>query len=51
MKSFNVHEAKVEFDDDPDGFRTGYKRMTPGLDGSAEPAPASFGGYQTFCGT
>jgi uncharacterized cupin superfamily protein len=34
MKSFNVHDATFEYDDeDPEGYRSGSKRLAPELDG------------------
>jgi uncharacterized cupin superfamily protein len=32
MKSFNVFAATFEYDDDPEGYKTGYKRFGPELD-------------------
>jgi uncharacterized cupin superfamily protein len=32
MKSFNVHEATFDHDEDPEGYKTGYKRLGPELD-------------------
>ncbi|MBE2319116.1 cupin domain-containing protein [Solirubrobacter sp. CPCC 204708] len=35
MKSFNVHEATFQYDDEePEGYRSGYHRFGPELDGS-----------------